>query len=216
MSEDLLVSTENGVLVVRFDRPEKVNALGRRHLSRLAEAVRAAGQATGIVLTGEGGSFSSGFDLDDQTGTSADDEIDEMLADLERAIAEVPVPVIAAVEGACVGAGCDIAVMCDLVVAGRNAFFTVPAVKLGIVYRTPAVREVMRRAGSQAAALLFLLGERIPAPRARELGLIAEVVPDGGSLDRARALIDASARGVPEALAATKRLLRELRGAEAG
>lgn len=216
MSEDLLASTEDGILVVRFNRPEKVNALAKRHLAHLAGVVRAAGDVTGVVFTGEGGNFGSGFDLGDQTGTSADDEIDDLLADLERAIEEVPVPVVAAVEGACIGAACDLAVMCDFIVAGESAFFAVPAVRLGIVYRTAAVREILRRAGSQAAALLFLLGERMPAPSAREYGLIAEVVPDGGALARARALIDASTQGVPEAVAATKRLLRKLRGRGAG
>lgn len=211
MSEDLLVSTEDGVLVVRFNRPEKVNAMAKRHLARLAEAIRAAGDVAGVVLTGEGGNFSSGFDLDDRTGTSADDEIDDLLVDLERAIEEIPVTVVAAVEGACIGAACDLAVMCDLAIAGESAIFAIPAVRLGIVYRTAAVREVFRRAGPQAAALLFLLGGRIPAPSAYSCGLIAEVVPDGLALARARALIEASTRGMPEAVSATKRLLRKLR-----
>jgi enoyl-CoA hydratase/carnithine racemase len=95
----------------------------------------------------------------------------------------------------------------------REAFF-VPAVRLGIV--SDRHREVLRRAGSQAAALLFLLGERMPAPRAREYGLITEVVPDGGALARSCALIEVSTQGVPDAVAGTKRLLRELRGEGAG
>ena len=211
MIEDLIVSTEDGVLVVRFNRAEKVNAMAKRHLARLAEAIRTAGDVAGVVLTGEGGNFSSGFDLDERTGTSADEEIDDLLVDLERAIEEIPVPVIAAVEGACIGAACDLAVMCDLVVAGESAIFAIPAVRLGIVYRTAAVREVFRRAGPQAAAQLFLLGERIPAPSAHMWGLIAEIVPDGLALARAHTLIEASTRGMPAAVSATKQLLRKLR-----
>ncbi len=211
MSGDLVVSSEDGIVVVRMDRAEKVNAIAKDHLSRLAQAIRDARDSSGVVLTGAGGNFSSGFDLDELTGTPEDDEIDDLLAEVDHAIEEVPVPVVAAVEGACVGAACDLAVMCDLVVAGESAFFAVPAIRMGVLYRTAAVREVFTRAGSQGAALLFLFGERMPAPTAQACGLIAEVVLDGEALARARTLLDGSTRGVPEAVAATKKLLRALR-----
>ncbi len=211
MSEDLLVSAEDGVLFVRLNRPNKVNALTKGHLARLAEVIRDARGATGVILTGEGGNFSSGFDLDALTGTCEDDDIDDLLAGIDHAIEEAPVPVVAAVEGACVGAGCDLAVICDLVVAAEGAFFAIPSIRVGVLYRAAAVREVVRRAGPQAAALLFLFGERMPAKAARECGLIAEVVRDGGALARARELLDGSARGIPEAVGATKKLLRALR-----
>ncbi len=214
MSEDLVVSAEGDAIVVTLHRPRKVNALTKSLLTRLAGVIRDARDSAGVVLTGVGGNFSSGFDLDALTGTAEDDDIDDLLAGIDRAIEETSVPVVAAVEGACVGAGCDLAVMCDLVLAGESAFFSVPSVRLGALYRTAAVREVVHRAGPQAAALLFLFGERLSAPAARECGLIAEVVPAGGALARARALLEGSAEGVPEAVAGTKKLLRALRNGE--
>jgi enoyl-CoA hydratase len=206
--QNVTVSRAGDICLVHLSRPGKVNAVTKAGLRDLARAIRDAEGARGIVIAGEGSNFSSGFDLDERTGTAADEEIDDLLQAVGQAIEDAPVPVMAAVEGACVGAGFDIATMCDLVVAGGDAFFGVPAVRLGIVYREPTVARIVRQAGRQAATLVFLLGQRLDATTALQVGLVAEVVATGAAERRSVELLADVAEAPPDIVARTKSSLR--------
>lgn len=206
--EGVAVSRAGEICLVRLSRPGKVNAVTKAGLRDLARAVREIEGARGVVIAGEGSNFSSGFDLDERTGTSADDEIDDLLQAVGEAIEDSPVPVIAAVEGACIGAGFDIATMCDAVVAGQDAFFGIPAVRLGIVYREPTIARIVRQAGRQAATFLFLLGQRLAATTALHMGLVAEVVAAGTAERRAMELLAHLAEAPPDTVERTRSLLR--------
>ena len=173
--------TEGGCHVLRLNRPEVLNALNAQMRAELLEALRrAAGQARVIVLTGAGRAFCSGQDLGDGTAASAD--LERILRDeyepLITAIADCPVPVIAAVNGAAAGAGASLALACDLTIASESAFFTQAFARIGLIPDAGATWALPRSIGLQRAMGAALFAERIGARQAADWGLIWEAVPD--------------------------------------
>jgi 2-(1,2-epoxy-1,2-dihydrophenyl)acetyl-CoA isomerase len=214
----LTTELDDGVATITLDRPERLNALTWELMDRLREAIHTLGQdpATRVlVITGAGRAFSSGADLLGVAG--ADDLVQEIdhgmthsVTPLCEAIVAAPVPVVAAVNGPCAGAGVGIALLADVAVASRSAYFLVPQVSaLGIVPDAGATWALPRQAGRARALGMSLLGDRIPAQQAADWGLIwacvdddafaAEVATvagrlaatDAGAIVATRALIDA-------------------------
>ena len=109
MSNDLVIHEQNGVVTIRLNRPNRRNAFTLGQLVDLASALRSYPAVQGAILLGSESWFSSGMDLDELTGTEDDELIDEYLADIHGAIHDASFPVIAAVEGGCIGAGLDVA-----------------------------------------------------------------------------------------------------------
>jgi enoyl-CoA hydratase len=118
-------------------------------------------------------------------------------------------PLIAAVEGSALAGGFEIAVACDLIVAGADAQFGLPEVRRGLVAVAGALRQLPRRVPRGIAKELALTGRPIPAERAAQLGLVNRVVPAGGALDAALELAEVIAANAPLALSATKQVLDE-------
>lgn len=179
---DLVVNMVDLVGVVRFDRPAKKNALTRSTLQAIPLAVSqlVADGARSIVLAGSDTVFTAGADLAEFDVSGADMEVEQRLADAADALAATPVPVIAAIEGPCLGAGVEIALSCDMRVAGAGARFMIPAAKFGITYRSDGMRRVVNVVGDETARRLFLLHETLgPASMA------GVVVDDGTAIDRA-------------------------------
>ncbi len=209
-----------GVVTLTLDRPEKRNAFDegliaalRGELDRLARdaSVRA------LVLTGEGPAFSAGADLD-WMRRAADFGNAENLADaraLEAMLAALdgfPRPTVARVNGAAIGGGVGLVAACDVTIASEHAIFAMSEVRLGLL---PAVvAPFIRRAiGERQARRYFLTAERFDAKTAQSLGLVHEVVADE-ALDRTvECILEQLLLGGPEALAAAKALLFELRRA---
>jgi len=172
----------NSVRHVFLDRPQKANALGLQHLEKLAAEFRALANDPDlhvVVLAGKGKTFCGGADvaelkrLDASTGARFVEKIHHVCA----AIRALPVPVVAQLHGAVIGAGLEIAAACDLRVAAEGTKFAMPEVKLAI----PSVVEAAllpRLMGSGRAAWLVLTGDAIDARRALEWGLIEQVYPD--------------------------------------
>ena len=206
MSDVLRTERDGDILTLTITRDHRMNALTSTLIDELREAMVAAVQqgARAIVLTGEGRAFSSGADLqgDGQDALSPDlsEEIERSYNPLARAIADLPVPLIVAVNGPAVGAGMGFALAGDIVIAERSAYFLLAFANIGLVPDAGATWMVARSVGRARALELTLLAEKIPAEDARAMGLIARVVDDGTSLAEAQALARKLAAGPSMAL----------------
>lgn len=205
------VEDEASVRRLVIDRPHRANALTVALLDELAGAVAAAaGDGVRVlVLTGAGTRFSAGFDLAELSGTVADVAVDDAIGRAGAAIQAAPVPVIAAVNGACAGAAVELARACDVVVADPAATFAIPATRLGLLYRPAALARLHRRLGGAAARYVALTSETLDAATAARLGLVDRVA-DEPLATVVGALAGRLAALVPEAVAATKAMFNAL------
>ena len=203
---------ENGVARLFLDRPQKANALDTPLLERLAEALEAlAGDESlrAVVIGGQGKSFCGGADVAELRSlepATARDFIGRVHGAC-AAVRRLPVPVVARLHGAVIGAGLELAASCDLRIAAHGTRFAMPEVRLGI----PSVVEAAllpRLVGSGRAAWLVLTGEPIDAERALQWGLVDELCP-AADLDHAVSrLLDSLLAGDREALRVQKALLQ--------
>jgi enoyl-CoA hydratase/carnithine racemase len=183
------VESEGGVARIFLNRPEKVNALHSPLLESLLEAIKRVENARDVrvvVLGGRGKAFCGGADVGELSTLDAQSapRFVEKIHAVCRAIRKLPVPVVARLHGAAIGAGLEIAAACDLRIAAEGTKFSMPEVRLGI----PSVVEAAllpRLMGSGRAAWLVLTGEPIDARRAYEWGLIEQI---GGDTEVARVL----------------------------
>jgi enoyl-CoA hydratase/carnithine racemase len=210
MSELILASRADGICELRFNRPEKRNAITFAMYEALARELRAAltdDAVRVVLLCGAGASFSAGNDLNDFVSGPEFTPAHPVMAVL-RTLATFGKPLVAAVHGATVGIGVTMLLHCDLVVAAHGTQLIMPFVALGLVPEAGSSLLVPRLVGQQRAAELLLLGEPLDAERAQRLGLVNRVVEEARLLEEARALTQRLAQQPPEALRATKRLLR--------
>jgi enoyl-CoA hydratase/carnithine racemase len=208
---ELVLERRGEVAIVRIDRPAKRNAISRVALERLPRLLaEAAGSgARAVVLTGSRACFSAGVDLEEVQGTGSDAALDTLVGEAVSAIRGLPVPVVAAIEGPCAGAAVELAVACDVRVAGLGSFFLLPSARLGLLYRPDGAARLTAELGRQTVARLMMLGDRIPADEATAAGLVTKVVATGEALDTAVALATRGADGQREAVRLTKELIEE-------
>ena len=210
VSEHILSSCQDGVCELRFNRPEKRNAITFAMYETLARQLHAAladAAVRAVLLSGAGASFSAGNDLNDFVSGpefSAAHPVMEVL----RTLATFEKPLIAAVHGPTVGIGVTMLLHCDLVVAARGTQLAMPFVSLGLVPEAGSSLLLPRLVGQQRAAELLLLGQPLDAGTAHTLGLVNRVVEEPQLMDEARALARRLAQQPAEAVRATKRLLR--------
>ena len=209
--ETLIIERADGVLSVTLNRPEKKNAGTYQMWKELGEVFTEARQRADdrvIVLSGAGGDFCAGADLSDP-GLAEGHQLTYMhvVADAALAIHRAPQPVIAKVAGVAVGAGCNLAFGCDLVVAAEGARFSEIFARRGLSVDFGGTWLLPRRVGLHKAKELAFFGDILSAAEAAEMGLVNRVVPadelDGFVADWARRL----AAGPPLALSATKAML---------
>jgi 2-(1,2-epoxy-1,2-dihydrophenyl)acetyl-CoA isomerase len=211
------VSVADGTARVELNRPDALNAWNAQFGEDLLGALRGASEdeaVRAVVLTGAGRAFSSGADLKDiSTDTTADGRPDvyktltERYHPIMRAIREMPKPVIAAVNGPAVGIGCSLALCCDLIVAAESAYFLLAFVNIGLVPDGGSSLFLPTRIGMARASELAMLGERLPAAKALEWGLINRVVADEQLEQEAGALAARMAAGPTRSYAGWKREL---------
>lgn len=211
----LEVERRDGVGIIRLDRAAKRNALTRPMLVALQRELskQAGGGAGAVVITGGDAVFSAGMDLAEIGNGVEDLEVDTLIAETSAAIRHLPIPVLAAIEGPCFGAAVDIALACDVRIAGSEAVFAVPAVRLGILYRPDGIADMIASVGRETVSRLLLLGERISAQQAVSARLAAQVVPAGDSLAAALSIATGAVGWSADALASTKRVIGEIAGA---
>ncbi|MDR7083353.1 enoyl-CoA hydratase/carnithine racemase [Arthrobacter ginsengisoli] len=199
------------VVSLVLDAPERRNALSFDLLAELSKTLtEGTDGATGIVISGSGGAFSAGADFTNLTGTSRDIDFDDALERVVEAIMSSPIPVVAAVEGPCIGAGAHLALACDLRIAGAGSFLQIPAVRLGLLYSPRAIAWLAGTFPRDTVRRMLLLGERFDAADAVEARLFSKVVPTGTALDKATQALAALSPDHLDALASTRELLNSL------
>lgn len=205
--------TRGHVLIITINRPQARNAVDSAVAEQIAAAIDELDRGTELrvgVLTGAGGTFSAGMDLKAAARGEPSSAAGRGFAGLVEAPPRKPL--VAAVEGPAMGGGFELALACDLVVAGRSARFGLPEVKRGLIAGGGGALRLPRRIPHHLAMELLLTGRAIPADRAAELGVVNQVCADGDVLDQALALADEVASNAPLALEAVKRVVHELSG----
>jgi enoyl-CoA hydratase/carnithine racemase len=205
-------SINDDICELVMDNPGRSNALSYQLLADLVDQLEHASSENVrvIILSGAGGKFSAGGDFSDLTGTIDDLAMDDAIEKVVDAIRSMPAPVIAAVEGPCMGGSVDIALACDLLVADEKAFFEVPAARMGLLYNPRAVARWRRRLSGLTLRSLLLVGERFTADAALQSGVASHLAVPGQAQAMARELAGQILQGSPNAVAATKGLLRAL------
>jgi len=212
--ETLIVGEQDGIARITLNRPERLNSFTAAMHAELRQAIDAV-EATArvIVLTGAGRGFCAGQDLNDRAvapGEAVDlgETVEACWNPLVRRIAELSQPVIARVNGVAAGAGANLALACDLVVAGRTAKFIQSFANLGLIPDSGGSWHLPRMVGQARALGLALTAEALPAEQAAQWGMIWKCVDDD-ALDSAVDALATRLAGLPPlGLAAIKRLIR--------
>jgi enoyl-CoA hydratase len=212
----LLESPADGVKLIRINRPEARNALNAavrrlvaKHLTDMGEddAVRC------IVLAGSDKVFVAGGDIKEMAGAGTIEMIARGNLKLWRATAACPKPVIAAVRGFALGGGCELAMTCDIIIAGESAQFGQPEIKIGIIPGGGGTQRLTSAVGKYKAMRYVLTGDAFSAREACDMGLVSEVVPDAEVERRAIAMAVQIAALSPLAVQQAKEVV--LRGMDA-
>ena len=222
MGSPLNVATAGHIQIWTINRPDVGNAItGLDIIEALEEAVYAANADTevrAVILTGEGRIFSAGGNVKDMADRQGMFGVDERaqrrayvagIQRIPRAMQRLEVPIIAAVNGAAIGAGLDLAMMCDLRVASDRAKFAESFVSIGLIPGDGGTWFLPRAIGWERAAEMTFTGEPIDAATALEWGLVSRVVPHDTLMAEAERLAERIAKNPGEALRMAKRLLQE-------
>ncbi|MFG6490321.1 enoyl-CoA hydratase-related protein [Roseateles sp. BYS78W] len=221
MSETLIQSEQHGaVRLLRLNRPEALNAFTAAMLGQLRQALEAVAedaQTRCVLITGAGRAFSAGQDLADphvapsrEPGAAPKDighVLEHYYIPLALRLRSLPVPVVAAVNGVAAGAGANLALGCDVVLAAEGASFIQAFSRIGLIPDCGGTWLLPRLVGRARALELTLLGDKVKAPEALQLGMIARVVPDSALLDTALALAQRLAGMPTRAMAETRRAM---------
>jgi enoyl-CoA hydratase len=205
--EHILVEVDPPVATVTLNRPKVLNALSPELMRELVvalaeldhdETVRA------VVLTGGPKVFAAGADISDMAGRSAVEQLSRDQTGVWAGIASFSKPLIAAVNGYALGGGCELALTCDLIIAGDTARFGQPEVNLGVIPGAGGTQRWPRSAGKYVAMEVMLSGSPVTAHRAYELGIVNKVVPAEMAVELARRLARQLAEKPPLALRMAK------------
>jgi len=195
---------------VTVDRPKSLNALDTRTLQELEKVVAELSQREqlrGVILTGAGEkAFVAGADIAEMNGMDADKarHFGALGQRVMNVIAALPVPVVAAVNGFALGGGCELALACDFIYASENARFGLPEVSLGVLPGFGGTQRLTRLLGRARAKELIFTGDIIDAAKAKQIGLVLDVVPLGNLLGQARSALERIAKKGPLAVRLSK------------
>ncbi|KZY57206.1 enoyl-CoA hydratase [Erythrobacter sp. HI0063] len=208
--EIVQVERDGAVALVRLNRPEKHNALDlamRRALAKAVEALVAEDGIRAIVIAGSDTVFAAGADLSLLAEKGAQEVANLALPSYWAPLVHCPKPLFAAVNGVALGAGCELALLCDVIVADRGAAFGQPELGVGIMPGAGGTQRLIRAVGKSVAGAMLYAGERLSGERAHALGLVAVLTEQGMAVDAAMALARRAAHMPARAVAATKRTL---------
>lgn len=205
--QHITLTAGDGYAVVTLNRPNVLNALNQAMMDEIVQALESMEREERVrcvVLTGAGRAFAAGADIKEMAGASAP----EMLAGYRfqqwERIRKVTVPLIAAVNGIALGGGCELAMLCDMIVAAETAQFGQPEINLGIMPGAGGTQRLTRAIGKARAMEMVLTGRPISARQADALGLVTKVVPAEAVLDEAIALAKEIASKPPVAVRLAK------------
>lgn len=208
----ILSEVTGAVAFITLNRPEKYNAFNREMALLLQETLDECRSADVrcVHITGAGKAFSSGQDLEevvDSAGPKIEHIVDEHYNPLITRIRELKKPVVAAVNGVAAGAGANLALACDVVVAAQSASFIQAFSKIGLIPDSGGTFFLPRLVGWQKASALMMLGDKVPAEEAERMGMIYKVFPDDAFAAEAKRIAVTLAAMPTLGLAYTKRLL---------
>ena len=213
MSEHIRVSREGAVMIVTIDNPRRRNAIGTAALDRLAalaDEVAGSDDVRAVILTGAGDrAFTSGFDLTELSDFRPENFLWSHFTDVVEKWARLPVPVIGALNGACMGGGVHVAVACDALVAVPGVRFMVPAARFGFIYSPASIRRIAAALGPGRAAQVLYLNCELTAEELVATGFVLRIVEPPALMDAARELGQRAAMLAPLAVAGMKEMIRE-------
>ena len=192
---NVILETKPGILVVKFNRPHALNALNSEMLAEIKSLFEDEKLMSGvkvIIMTGEGKSFIAGADISEMKVYNPMEarEFSQFGMDIFRKIELIEKPVIAAINGFALGGGCELAMACDMRIAGDKAKFGLPEVGLGITPGFGGTQRMARLVGVAKAKELIFTGKSIGARDAEKIGLVNEVVPQEKLMERALELAE--------------------------
>jgi enoyl-CoA hydratase/carnithine racemase len=207
----ILDSPAEAVVRLRISNPERRNALDHEILDAIAETLPRLDQGIEtrcLLITGAPPVFSAGYDIAAIPSETFERDAEALVAHpfhaATEALAHHPWPTVAAINGHCIGGGLELAITCDLRIAAAGAKLGMPPVKLGLVYSHTGLRKFLDTIGLARTKELFLTGRNFDAPRAAELGLVNEVVPDAELEQAAVALAAEIAANAPLSMRGNK------------
>jgi len=206
--ERIVKERQDGVLLLRLNRPEKLNAIDAQMMQELCTALEEArvdDAVRVVVLTGNERAFSAGADIDGFANVTVE-ELATSRSDLPQwdTIRRFPKPLIAAVSGIVFGGGLELTLACDIIVAAQTARFAAPEIRIGLIPGAGGTQLLARRFGKYRAMELVLTGREFSADEAERLGLVNVVTPPEEYLDRALELARQIAQHSPAAVRAAK------------
>lgn len=201
--EHILVEREGAIAVVQLNRPQVLNALSAPLMTELVgamEALDADREVRCIVLTGNERAFAAGADITEMAEASAIEMLRRnQFARWER-LRRVRTPIIAAVSGFALGGGCELAMLCDMIVAAESARFGQPEILIGVIPGAGGTQRLTRAVGKALAMEMVLTGRQITAREAHAAGLVNRVVPNERCVEAAKELARAVASRPPVAV----------------
>jgi 2-(1,2-epoxy-1,2-dihydrophenyl)acetyl-CoA isomerase len=215
--DSIQFTIENGIAVLTLNRPDKLNSFTQAMHLEVRDALtrlQADSSARVLVLTGAGRGFCAGQDLSDRAvepgspGVDLGASVEKFYAPLVVTLRSLPMPVICAVNGVAAGAGANLALACDIVLAAKSASFIEAFCKLGLIPDTGGTWHLPRMIGMARATGLAMLGEKLTAEKAEQWGLIWRAVADESLMDEAMAMAKHFATAPTKGLAFTKRALQ--------
>lgn len=217
MPGDIAVTVEDNIATLLVRNPERRNAISAamwQSLAAFAQSAASRGDIRAVIIRGDGDlAFSAGADIvgfnEARSGASNAKGYDDLVEDTCRAIEAMPQPAIAMIKGACMGAGASLAASCDLRIASQNAFFAVPAGRLGLGYDPRGIKRMLRVFGPLTAQILYT-AQRIPAPRLHDVGGIHAIAEDNDVEALAMSFARTIADNAPLTLKAVKASIRAL------
>lgn len=202
-----------GIAQITLNRPEQLNALNAEVLTLLRETVEGlSGRARGIIITGAGPkSFVAGADIAEMAefDPEAAHAFSRRGQEAFQALADFPGPVVAAINGYCLGGGLELALACDVIVASEKAVLGLPEATLAVLPGFGGTQRLPRRVGTGRAKLMMLTGVQVKAEEARKMGLVDRVVAPDELMSESRAIVQAALKNGPLAVAAIKRLVND-------
>lgn len=207
---------DNGIAVLTLNRPDRLNSFTQamhREVRAALDQVQADKTVRVLLLTGAGRGFCAGQDLNDRAvepgapGVDLGESVEKYYAPLVMTLRTLPMPVICAVNGVAAGAGANLALACDIVLAAQSASFIEAFSKLGLIPDTGGTWALPRLIGPARAMGLAMLGERLPAEKAEQWGLIWRCVPDDALMTEAMAMAAHFAAAPTKGLAYTKKAM---------
>jgi enoyl-CoA hydratase/carnithine racemase len=215
--DELRLTIDDRIATLTIDRPKRRNAMNYdmwSALPDLMDQVRAAGDVRVLVVRGGGEHFSAGADISEfstlRNGVSGAERYVDAVGRGERALATLPVPTVAAITGFCIGAGCEIALACDIRIAAADARFGITPANLGIVYGFVSTRQLVATVGPAWAKQILFSGNLIDAATALRIGLANEIHEPDAVAARVAELADTMATRAQGSVRSAKQIINEI------